>query len=595
HKLAGLVEDFGLHNVGNPNLLGKLWKFNQTMLVLLRAKEINISIRASQDSWKLCGTGIAIRSLLRDKVVIKYARVLAALDLFFLGQLLNRQGNVLIPWSQYMRSKDRLNRGRIPQWFKNIEEAVLANSSTREVKQEFQISEENNLLPVIKRKEVSLDKRKKEWVLMKNGKSKIDIRRVVGKKERELLLEEGSSVNKEGNKIRLVANRANEADKLQMQWIPKEEIFTAIQGVKMQESNWVFDISTDIVESSLEKGVVRKEEIDRISRASLTAVIIVNRIEVELIKKQKFSYYCENLLLEQLNRNISVAGKSLVFYTDGSLHKEISENGMSCRQGLGWIQVGKDEKEMIQKGNLSIQGWPSSTRTELAAIWVALLLSPQDSEVKIYTDSAAAILGINGCEKHRSNKEWLRQKNYNLLLKIFDTKRIKNLKVELVKIKGHSNNYWNDRVDVLAKEGQVAPLLAVQNIELSSRIRYNMYWQNNLVEMPVRKVIKEIEDTLIAADWRMLSVSSWLEKKDYHRTWAWEGLWKRIKKQSGVRCTSMYKGRKLNFLIKCLHDKLPTLSNLRMTRPDLYKDDICKVCVKDAKEMQDHLAVCEAQ
>ncbi|RIB15169.1 hypothetical protein C2G38_2093947, partial [Gigaspora rosea] len=53
--------------------------------------------------------------------------------------------------------------------------------------------------------------------------------------------------------------------------------------------------------------------------------------------------------------------------------------------------------------------------------------------------------------------------------------------VEMVEVKGHSNNYWNDRVDVLAKEGQAAPLL---------------------------KVIKEIEDTMIAADWRILSVSS---------------------------------------------------------------------------------------
>jgi hypothetical protein len=116
---------------------------------------------------------------------------------------------------------------------------------------------------VIKQKEVSLDKRKREWVLMKNGEGKIDIRRVVGKKEKEVLLEEGSSVNKEGNKIRLVANRTNEADKVQRQWIPKEEIFTAIQGVKTQESDWVFDISTDIVESSLEKGVVKKEEVDK--------------------------------------------------------------------------------------------------------------------------------------------------------------------------------------------------------------------------------------------------------------------------------------------------------------------------------------------
>src|SRR5260363_226858 len=132
------------------------------MLVLLRAKEINISIRASQDSWKLCGTGIAIRSLLKDKIVVKYARVLAVLDLFFLSQLLNEQGNVLISWSQYMRSKDKSNRGKVPQWFKDIEATVLANPITREIKQEFQVLEGNELAPVIKRKKITLDGRKKE-------------------------------------------------------------------------------------------------------------------------------------------------------------------------------------------------------------------------------------------------------------------------------------------------------------------------------------------------------------------------------------------------------------------------------------------------
>src|SRR5260363_407293 len=115
HKLAGLVEDFGLHDNSNLKMLEKLWKFNQTILVLLRAKEINISIRASQDSWKLCGTGIAICSLLKDKTVVKYTRVLAALDLLFLLQLLNEQGNILISWSQYMRSKDKSNRGKVLQ------------------------------------------------------------------------------------------------------------------------------------------------------------------------------------------------------------------------------------------------------------------------------------------------------------------------------------------------------------------------------------------------------------------------------------------------------------------------------------------------
>ena len=55
------------------------------------------------------------------------------------------------------------------------------------------------------------------------------------------------------------------------------------------------------------------------------------------------------------------------------------------------------------------------------------------------------------------------------------------------------------------------------------------------------------------------------------------------------------KGKKLNFLIKCLHNKLPTLDNLTKRRPDLYKDNSCKVCKKNTEETQAHLACCEAQ
>src|SRR5260363_180057 len=57
----------------------------------------------------------------------------------------------------------------------------------------------------------------------------------------------------------------------------------------------------------------------------------------------------------------------------------------------------------------------------------------------------------------------------------------------------------------------------------------------------------------------------------------------------------MHKGKKLNFLIKCLHSRLLTLANLKLVRPDLYKDEICKVYKSDVKETQEHLAICEAQ
>ena len=58
------------------------------------------------------------------------------------------------------------------------------NPITREVKQEFQVSEGNELAPVIKRKKITLDGKKKEWVLMKGKENKINMCRVVKKKKK---------------------------------------------------------------------------------------------------------------------------------------------------------------------------------------------------------------------------------------------------------------------------------------------------------------------------------------------------------------------------------------------------------------------------
>ncbi|GBB94470.1 hypothetical protein RclHR1_02360028 [Rhizophagus clarus] len=45
----------------------------------------------------------------------------------------------------------------------------------------------------------------------------------------------------------------------------------------------------------------------------------------------------------------------------------------------------------------TIQNWPSSTRAEAAAIYATLSVSPDDSTITIYTDSQAAIDGLNLC------------------------------------------------------------------------------------------------------------------------------------------------------------------------------------------------------
>jgi len=59
-----------------------------------------------------------------------------------------------------------------------------------------------------------------------------------------------------------------------------------------------------------------------------------------------------------------------------------------------------------------ISNWPSSTRAELYAILLALLICPQNSVVDIFTDSQCAIQGIT--EWLKGGKKWTKFNN-NLL------------------------------------------------------------------------------------------------------------------------------------------------------------------------------------
>ena len=86
-------------------------------------------------------------------------------------------------------------------------------------------------------------------------------------------------------------------------------------------------------------------------------------------------------------------------------------------------------------------------------IWYVLLITPRKRKVKIYTDSAVAIAGLGKSKKLKSSRHWIKEKNYNFKRSILELLNLKEFELDLVKIKGHSCNKWNDRADKLAKEG----------------------------------------------------------------------------------------------------------------------------------------------
>jgi ribonuclease HI len=103
--------------------------------------------------------------------------------------------------------------------------------------------------------------------------------------------------------------------------------------------------------------------------------------------------------LTNIRRKLSLLN-SIEYYTDRSLFTRITDDDSShymadnTTVGLGVAFYTNNEVgEFSVCSRLSL--WPSSTRAEIVAIFLALLTAPEKSNVTIYTDSLCAINLIN--------------------------------------------------------------------------------------------------------------------------------------------------------------------------------------------------------
>ncbi|CAG8530445.1 9205_t:CDS:2, partial [Dentiscutata erythropus] len=187
--------------------------------------------------------------------------------------------------------------------------------------------------------------------------------------------------------IRRVVSKSKEGFCTEKWLVSKEE----------KESKKVLDMMQSSLEeirkNNIDIGITSRKKIGRdsysLEHASLANIVYIDKLERDYIKKQEFSKYCEGLLLNQLERNIETDQKILTFYTDGLLLKEMRNGRAVCKQGLGWLQIDKNEKKQVTEELLSIEHWPSLTRAKLAVIWIVLL-------------------AIKKGEGLRMNREWLK-------------------------------------------------------------------------------------------------------------------------------------------------------------------------------------------
>ncbi|CAG8778177.1 44911_t:CDS:2, partial [Gigaspora margarita] len=140
-------------------------------------------------------------------------------------------------------------------------------------------------------------------------------------------------------------------------------------------------------------------------------------------KKQKLSKALELVLQKSLVRNMESNEQEFFFYTNGSLQLQKEDQiGSSTKMGL-----------------------------ELAAIWLVVLLAPNSTKLTIYSDSIVAINTITSINHSLVFSQFIKL-GFSIVSKIRNLVRLKGVCLNLVKVKGHSQDHWNGRANTLAKK-----------------------------------------------------------------------------------------------------------------------------------------------
>ncbi|MGI6213471.1 MAG: ribonuclease HI [Christensenellales bacterium] len=133
--------------------------------------------------------------------------------------------------------------------------------------------------------------------------------------------------------------------------------------------------------------------------------------------------------------------KKVEIHTDGAC------SGNPGKGGWAAILVYKGIEKVIS------DGYPNTTnnRMELFAILSGLMQLKEKCDVTVYSDSAYALNPFlkGWIEKWRKN-DWKKTKNTDIWKALYDM--VQKHKVTFVKVKGHSDNEYNNRCDKLAKE-----------------------------------------------------------------------------------------------------------------------------------------------
>ena len=543
-------------------------------------------------SWDLKVTqtenDIEIANLLKNRQLEYENLDISKKKLWLVSQLLTENSETMYTWKQVKLLHSCNLRGKKTKWFAELENELIADMVTREVKPMYKLAKMNPSTPKIVTRKVKEDKRTKEWVMWKDKENSSvnigKIREKVGKfAEVENYKEKTNPYTETGLKT-LVHNSSQETLS-----IKRKELRDISNLVQKTENGPQLIFNIDNLESVLEDRtkslLIAPKELQKVKEN----LVLVDCVawEVRLIQKVVENQLVRNRLIEILEQNRRL--EKFIFYTDGSLGT--SEIDGKMNMGCGVVQI-TEEGQIMQQLAYATEKWFSSTRAELVAILIAILVTPGEKEVEIRTDSKAAILAIKKGLATDKARKWLKIKNNGLIASIAEIVKTKQLLLHLTKVKGHSGDFYNDLADLRAKEG--ATLTERLNpITLSTKeYRVKFKWENEVIEKPIRSFTKLVGKVLNRVEWSDMHNVHNVTHQERKSLQCWPVFYELLKEGTKQQNHTFKSNTAQLFELKCINNILPVLEKLNQRKPEIYKTSKCILCKKKTENVE-HLVSCD--
>jgi len=166
------------------------------------------------------------------------------------------------------------------------------------------------------------------------------------------------------------------------------------------------------------------------------------------------------------------------------------------------------------------------------------------------------------------------------------------INLALNKVKAHTRNTYNEKADQLAKQVTQMEIIKWNNTAIY-RIKTLPIWNDIVIDIATRSFVKKINQSQ--------NLNKWTQQKRIEKTFEkqiqspecydWKSFWKNTLTKGAT--TSFKDNNRKGFLLKLIHNELPTMDRLEIRRPDLYKQDkLCSLCNKE-EEIREHLFECK--